>query len=165
MKRIIKITSITLGAVFVLVLIASLVASILFDPNDYKDQISALVEEQTGRALQIEGDLELSYFPWLGVQTGRISLSNAKGFGDQPFVALENATLRVKVWPLLLYQEVRAGAIILNGVMLNLATDASGGNNWSDLIAREDAKTEVPTGTSTAQEFEIEALRIQNSQI
>ena len=165
MKRIVRIAAITVGAILLLMLVTSLVASLLFDPNDYKDQISALVEQQTGRKLQIEGDLELTYFPWLGVKTGQISLSNAEGFGDQPFVSLKSANVRVKIWPLLLDQKVQAGAIILDGVILNLATDASGGNNWADLIAGEDAKTAEPGGTSTALEFEIEALRVRDSQI
>jgi len=51
----------------ILIIIAIVVVPSLFDPNDYRDEISKLVKEKTQRDLAIEGDLNLSVFPWLGV--------------------------------------------------------------------------------------------------
>ncbi len=39
--------------------------ALLFDPNDYKPQIMALVKEHTGRELTIPGEISVSVFPWL----------------------------------------------------------------------------------------------------
>ena len=34
----------------------------------------------------INKDLNLSVFPWLGIETGGVSLSNREGFGEKPFL-------------------------------------------------------------------------------
>jgi len=58
-----------LGAAIALVLIAILVILFVVDPNDYKEQIAGLVENVTGRTLTIEGDIKLTFYPWLGRET------------------------------------------------------------------------------------------------
>ena len=52
----------------------------LVDPNDYKSKFSEVVKQNTGRDLRMDGDLKFTFFPWLGVETGALSLSNATGF-------------------------------------------------------------------------------------
>ena len=59
----------------VLILLAIVIVPQVFDPNDYRDQISELVQQKTGRELQLNGDLSVSVFPWLGIRTQGLSLS------------------------------------------------------------------------------------------
>jgi len=59
----------------VLIVIAAIVLPKIFNPNDYREQITQLVKDKTGRDITIGGDLELSVFPWLGVSTGRLTVS------------------------------------------------------------------------------------------
>ena len=82
MLRYLKYVAIAVLAIIALTLIAGIIVSLTFDPNEYKDRIARLVEERTGRQLIIGDDLELTVFPWLGVTTGNVSMSNAAGFGD-----------------------------------------------------------------------------------
>jgi AsmA protein len=118
------------------VVAAVLAAVVVFvNPNDYKDQIAALVTEQTGRALAIEGDIDLSVFPWLGLEIGQMSLANAPGFPDRPMAAVEQARVRVK-WLPMLEKRVEVEKVILDGLTLHLARDQNGHNNWDDLVAR-----------------------------
>ena len=51
--------------------------------------MAALVEARTGREFVIEDDLELTFFPWLGVEIGGIRLGNAEGFGDEDFLSAD----------------------------------------------------------------------------
>ena len=44
--------------------------SLLFDPNDYKDDITAAVQNATGRQLTLDGDLELALFPTIRIAVG-----------------------------------------------------------------------------------------------
>ena len=74
MGRILKIVGIVVGVFIALFVVAAIVFSLLFDPNDYKEQISTGVKETTGRDLVIEGDIGLSLFPWLAI---RMVLSKA----------------------------------------------------------------------------------------
>ena len=129
-----KILGWIIGGLLVVILAAVVILSLMFDPNDYKDTVAELVREQTGRELVIEDDLELSVFPWLGVETGAVSLSNAEGFGDQLFARLERMQVRVRLWPLL-SRQVEMGEIILSGLRLNLARDSEGRTNWDDLLS------------------------------
>src|SRR5690606_27850105 len=82
MARVLKWILIAAAALVVLLIAAVVAVVVLVDPNDYKDQIAQAVEQQTGRTLTIEGDLDLTFFPWLGLKLGRAQLSDAPGFGD-----------------------------------------------------------------------------------
>ncbi len=119
-------------ALVVLLVAAAVVLPMVVDPNDYKDEIAAAVEKQTGRSLQIEGDIDLSVFPWLGLDIGATRLSNAVGF-DEPYMAsMESVQLRVKLLPLL-HQQLEVDKIRLAGLQLNLGKDRNGVANWADL--------------------------------
>ena len=52
-----------LFAIVVLLSIAVISFMLLFDPNDFREDIAAEVHRATGRELVIEGDLELTFFP------------------------------------------------------------------------------------------------------
>lgn len=122
-----------LASIVLLVIVAAAIALPLFvDPDDFKPQIAQLVKEKTGRTLDIQGKIKLSVFPWLGVKLGTTALSNAPGFGAEPFLRAESAELRVKLLPLL-SKEVRMDTVVLHGFTLNLAKDKSGRSNWGDL--------------------------------
>ena len=105
----------------------------VLDPNDYKPQVSALVEERTGRKLDLAGDLQLTFFPWVGVETGPLSLSNAEGFGDAPMISADNARIRVKLLPLI-KRRVEVGTVVLDAPVVNLLTASDGRTNWDDLM-------------------------------
>lgn len=102
----------------------------LFDPNDYKDDIAALVSEQTGRSFSIEGELNLKAFPCCGIALGPLTLGNPPGFPDTPFVRVERAVVALQLWPLLVRQELRIGKVELQGVDAQLLSRADGSVNW-----------------------------------
>ena len=129
--------------------IAAIAIFLFFDPNDYRDRIAEEVRRETGRDLVIEGDLELSFFPWFSVNIGKTSLSNAPGFGEEPFLSFEQAQLSVKLLPLLLDREISVGTATLDGFELNLEVASNGRNNWQDL---EEAGRAQPDADETAQD-------------
>jgi AsmA protein len=134
MKTLFKVVGATLAVIATLAVVIGIAVWLLFDPNDYKDYLSEWVSERTGREFVIEDDLELTFFPWLGITTGNVRMGNAAGFGDDDFASIDSATVSVRLLPLL-SRRVEIGTVRLDGLELNLATDAQGSNNWSDLIA------------------------------
>ncbi len=132
MSKLIRWLGIGVGVLLVLIIAAMIVLPMVVDPNDYKAEISEAVESGTGRTLSIAGDLELSVFPWLGIEIGQTSLSNAKGFSAQPFAQVEEVQVRVKLLPLLSRQLVM-DTVVLEGLQVSLETDKSGKTNWQDL--------------------------------
>ncbi|MBI3344207.1 MAG: AsmA family protein [Gammaproteobacteria bacterium] len=106
--------------------------ALTFDPNAYKDRISAWVKDQTGRELTIGGKIEISFFPWLGVRLNHIEVNNAPDFAPTPFLQAELAQLRVKLIPLLQGQWV-TDIVVLERAVLHLSRDSTGRSNWEDL--------------------------------
>ncbi len=147
-----------LGTVVVLVLVVGVgvVALVyLVDWNDFKDTIQNQVKKQTGRDLQITGDLSPSVFPWAGISIGEISLANADGFGDVPFASIDSADVKVKLLPLI-KREINVRTVELKGLQLDLQREADGTTNWDDLLhstttttttvsSDDDTKTQVTT--------------------
>jgi AsmA protein len=133
MSKPLKIAAIAIAALIILVgaVLAVLVAT--FDPNDYKGQITEAVAKQTGRTLSIPGDLSLSVFPWIGVTTGKVVLSNAGGFGEAPFAEFDSAEVKVKLIPLL-SRNIQVSTVNVSGLNLNLARNKQGVTNWDDLV-------------------------------
>lgn len=172
MNRFLKIALIVLGVLVALVAIAAIVLPMVIDPNDYKGQITAAVEEKTGRELEIPGDIELTVFPWLGVQLGEVRLANAEGFGDQPFAEIGSAGVRVKLLPLL-RKRIEIGTVTLTDMHLRLARKADGTTNWDDLVEAFAAEEEEPQPEEPAPEeegftmpdLEIEAVKIENAAV
>lgn len=122
---------ILLSVIFILIAVV-IAAPFFLDPNDFKTEIANAVEKSTGRKLAISGDLNLSIFPWLGVNTGKLTLGNREGFKDREFATIESAQIRVELLPLL-RSEVKMDSLVLSGLELQLERLKNGKDNWSDL--------------------------------
>ncbi len=134
MGKLLRIFAWVTGLLVVLVVVASIVLPMIVDPNDHKDDIAMLVKEKTGRTLTMNGDIGLSVFPWLALEIGPTSLSNADGFSNQPFASVSDVQVRIKLLPLL-RKQIEMDTIVLDGLSLSLETLADGRNNWDDLTA------------------------------
>ncbi|MDX1498165.1 MAG: AsmA family protein, partial [Salinisphaeraceae bacterium] len=135
-----------------------------FDPNDFKDEIAAAAKDKTGRDLTITGDIGLTVFPWLGVELGETSMSNAAGFGDKPFAEFENAVVRLQLMPLL-RGEIEVGRVILDKLRLRLAKNAQGVNNWQDIQAEMAKDDEVEAADEAKKEAEEKGFEVKSLQI
>ncbi|MGA8204490.1 MAG: AsmA family protein [Woeseiaceae bacterium] len=161
-----KLLYVVLGVV-VLVAVAVVAFVALFDPNDYRDRISAEVKRATGRDLVIEGDLGLSVFPWLAIDVGKTRLGNAAGFGDEPFASFERARLSVRLLPMLLHREVSVGTASLDSLHLNLEVAKNGRSNWQDLIEASEAapQAQAPAGATQPARLEIAGIDVSDASL
>ena len=168
MKRTLKILGLVIGVVVVLFVVAGIAVSLLFDPNDYKDEITAAVQDATGRQLTLDGDLELAVFPTIRIAVGGATLSNAPGFGDQPMARIGSATLSLALLPLLA-KRIEISQARLEGLELNLARNRSGANNWQDLGGGGKPQAEAPAdgGASAPANLDlgVGAIEIENARI
>ena len=168
MGRLVRILLFGIVGAIGLAVVAAVAMYLFFDPNDFRDDISAQVKAATGRDLVIEGDLSLSVFPWIAVNIGRTRLGNADGFGDEPFLSFEEAKLSVRLAPLLFQQTVTIGTATLDTFSLNLEIAADGRANWDDLAeAGESAPVEDTgdTDTGDGQTLDIAEIRLSNASI
>lgn len=159
MKKTLKILGLTLAVLAGLLLGTVLVISFVFDPNQYRDEIIQLVKEKTGRDLKIGKKIGWSFFPSLGLEAGGLELSNAAGFGKEPFASIDSAGVRVEFMPLL-RRQIAVDSVYLHGLTLNLAKNAAGRNNWQDIAARG-VKTETPPpSTQGSSKLPIEGISV-----
>lgn len=167
MGKALKIIGGLFGLVVVLIVAAVIIVPMVVDPNDYKDEVIAKVKEQTGRTLSMPGDLKLSVFPWIAVETGKISLSNPKSFGDKPFAEVNEVSVRVKLLPLL-SRKVEVDTVGLDGLNLNLIKNKKGVTNWDDLAKGSGDKEKAePKGDDdgSAPELTIGGVDISNARV
>jgi AsmA protein len=164
MKKLIKIIIWLLGVIVVLVLGLAILLPQFIDPNDYKQEIAGLVKKQTGRDVTITGDLKLSVFPWLGIETGELALSNPPAFGDEPMLTVKRADIKAKLVPLL-RQELQVDTVVLEDPTVHLIIDSQGRTNWDDLAAgaAEPADKDKPGAALAA--LAVQGVNIKNGRI
>lgn len=148
MKKTFKIIATLTGVVLALLLAIIVIVPLVFNPNDHKDEITALVKQETGRELQIRDEIELSLFPWIGFSIGAVELSNAQGFDGEAFATIDRAEIKVKLLPLL-SRQIEASTVILNGLRLNLIVASDGATNW-DLSGKPTPSTDTDSTPAAA---------------
>lgn len=156
-----------LFAVLLLVLVAASVFILTFDANRYKTDIMASVKEQTGRDLDISGDMSLSVYPNIALKLGQVKLGNAAGFTGESFAAADNARVTVQLMPLL-KQQLRVNEVTLQGLSLNLQRNKRGVTNWADLLPANSSQKDDPVGQVVARllgNFMIAGVSVKDSQI
>ncbi|SDK88595.1 AsmA protein [Maridesulfovibrio ferrireducens] len=167
MSKPIKIIGIVVASLVVVVVAAMVLATIFINPNDYKDEISKVVRDKTGRELTFDGDIKLSVFPWVGVTTSGVTLSNAPGFSEKNMFSLKSADVSLKLLPLL-SGDVQLRRVDVENLVLNLMRNKAGVTNWDDLIAKESETTKPEPSADDAKSdlnITLGGLLIENAQI
>lgn len=145
MKKIIKIILV----LFALILIAIVAIPFLVPLDTYRNQIIAQVKEKTGRDLTIAGDIKASIFPVIGVNIGKTSLSNAKGYTAINMVQVDGLSVEVSLGALL-QKKLQIKQFILKKPLVNLEVNSNGEPNWEFSETVPTAKTETAEKTENA---------------
>ncbi|WP_456405228.1 AsmA family protein, partial [Thiolapillus sp.] len=122
-----------LGVVLLAVVVV-LVVPLFVDENMVKDKISTEFENRTGQTLSLNGPLNWSVFPWVGIQLSDVQVGSAPGFGELPFAAVQELDVKVGVKPLF-EKKIAIDTVVLKGVRLNLRKNKEGRVNWEGLAA------------------------------
>ncbi|MGV2907332.1 AsmA family protein [Achromobacter sp. AGC25] len=118
--------------VLVVVAVVGLAIFLLtFDPNAYKYKLEELVQERYHRTLTIDGEIELSLFPRIGLSVQGVSLSEPNS--SDTFASIESTRLAVAVWPLLSNSFV-VDHVAISGFKARVVRDKDGQFNFSNLV-------------------------------
>lgn len=165
--KLIKYSLITVAVLIVVFIGGAVVLVATVDPNDHKDAIISAVKDATGRDLKLEGDIGFTFFPRLGVKLGQAELSNAAGFGEQPFAKIDKVAVSVDLLSLL-RAKVKADTIELSGLKVNLQTNKQGKTNWDDLAKGAETpadKDPADASAAPALGLEVAGIRISDSSL
>jgi len=155
-------SALLMGAVVLaLLMVSALIAvALFFDPNDYKNNLAEVFKEKTGRTIELQGNLELTLVPELSISTGKLQVSNAQGFADQPFALIENSRVTL-AWLPLLSKKIVIKRIHINNLIINLATSKDGLNNWQDLATTQASEVTVTVRPGKTQESAGSAFKLK----
>jgi AsmA protein len=156
MNKILKYTLIGTGSVVGVAVAGAAYLAATFNPNDYKDQIIQTVKESKQRDLRLDGDITLSFFPSIGANLGKVSLSEYKS--DQQFAAVESARVSLALMPLLSKQVV-VDEVAVSGLQATLIKHKDGTTNIDDLLGKNEKKTEEKQQV----EFDIASVSIEKT--
>ncbi|MEM7765576.1 MAG: AsmA family protein [Pseudomonadota bacterium] len=140
MGKLLRLVLAAASLVVLLLVIVVIAVTLFFDPNDYRDEIAEALSDATGRDVALAGDLSLSVFPWLAIETAGITVSDAPGFGDEPMFELGSASASVRLMPLM-SGSVEVGMVTVKDLAVRLTVAPDGRNNWSDIGAADSVDT------------------------
>lgn len=164
MKSLLKIVLGLIVAIVLLAVVAGVLLPLIYDKEDLKAAIASEVRKQTGRELQINGQLDFSVFPWLAVEVSELSLSNAPGFGDQPQAQIGRARAGVALMPLF-HKQISVDEVTLDGLNLVLTVNEKGQSNWDDLASNETPAGTPATESGLFSSKRVAGLNIRDAQV
>lgn len=126
-----------------------------FDPNSFKNEITAFVQEKKLRTLKIDGDIALSLWPSIGVKLGQVSLSEHQSATQ--FASVDSARVSLALLPLL-KKELVINHLEIDGVHARLVRHKDGSLNIDDLLSEDKEKTE-------AMRFDISGVTLHRTQL
>jgi len=141
-----KVIGITLGVLLALVAGAAAFIASQFDAERIKRELARVMLEEKQRTLKIGGELELSFWPNVGVKTGQLSLSEPRS--DRQFAAIDSARVSVALLPLLSKQVV-VDTVAVSGVKATVVKHKDGTLNIDDLLSK-DKKESAPLSADIA---------------
>ena len=142
LKKLIKLLF-WLAGLSVITIAAVVILVSTVDPNEHKDWIEARFHKDTGRNISLDGPVAFTFYPWLGVEAGNVSVANIEVFGAEPFASLDYVKLRVKLLPLL-REEYEVDTVAVRGAVINLVRNEQGLANWDVLDDVADAARDKP---------------------
>lgn len=113
------------------------------DANRYKGFLSRQAGQYLGRPVDIQGELSLSFYPYLDINAGSISIGNPNGFNGDTFAVIDRFHIRAHTLSLL-KKEIRMDhPVRINGAEINLVKNKSGNGNWERWGALETPRDEA----------------------
>lgn len=122
-----------MGLVVVLIVafVGGAIFLLTFDPNAYKSRLEQIVYERYHRTLSIDGDIELSLFPRIGLAVQDVALSDRDS--EDAFISIDSARFAVAIWPLMSNRLV-VDHVAVAGFKAVVVRDRDGRFNFRDLV-------------------------------
>jgi AsmA protein len=146
-----------IGGLLIILLILPVAIGVFilsFDANNFKTEIIHFVKEHTQRDLVLQGDIKVTFFPKLGLDSGKMLLSQRNSARE--FASVNNARLYI-AWLPLLHRQLVFDHVEIDGARANLTRFKDGTTNYDDLLIRDESLAPVT--------FDIDGVRITNSSV
>ncbi len=146
-----------IGGVLIVLLILPVAIGVFllsFDANSFKSEIVQYVKAHTQRDLVLQGDIKVTFFPKLGLDSGKMLLRQRNSARE--FASVNNARLYI-AWLPLLRKQLVFDHVEIDGARVNLTRFKDGSTNYDDLLIRDEVLSPMT--------FDIDGVRITNSSV
>ncbi|WP_395168386.1 AsmA family protein [Piscirickettsia salmonis] len=141
MLRFIKLFTGCLGLLLALFILFIIFINQLLPKDKIKALLSEQVLKQTGRNFTIQGQLDLSIIPWVGIEAHDITFSSPKNF-NKPLTHIQSMKFKLNILPLF-KKQIKVNTLTLNGADIYLAQKANGQNNWTFNALKQASSTQT----------------------
>ncbi|MQX36998.1 AsmA family protein [Roseospira navarrensis] len=149
------------------------------DVSQYKGRIVALIEENTGRSVAIDGEMDLAIGLTPALVVEGVTIGNAPWAQDSDMVTVGRLEAQVELIPLI-SGDINVVRLVLVEPVVNLETNAEGEGNWvlagpTDEAAPDEDAAETaaedtadateeggPGDTGAAPNLQIQEVRLEN---
>ncbi len=167
MNRILKFIAVLLAAVVLLGVIAAALLPRFIDPNQFRDEITQLVYDQSGLKVSINGPIDWSIFPWVGLSLENVSVEGAH---NAQLAQLGSAGVSVRLIPLL-SKRIEMQTLELKGLELTLVKNRKGEGNWqvsapktsSQKPAKENGPSPAPESEKSSSPLKLDIASVNVS--
>lgn len=142
-QRTISIVGVLLASLGLLVLGVVIFRNPILNSALVRKEISAALQEEIGRKVDLSGALRIDEWPWVELDVGRGSIANPPGFKGPPLVQWDLIEMRFH-YSTAYEDEPLLYGIVVHGLKVNLHIDAAGRDNFSDLGSRDPTPPAVP---------------------
>lgn len=151
-------------AVVALFIVAAVALIIFFNSDQLKTTLTNQVKEKTGAELVIKQDLSLSFFPWLAIETGGISLSQPPAFNqDKPALEIGGVSASIKLLPLI-SGDIEVGGVLLTDATLNMTQGPQGKSNlqaFTEALQKKDKTDGVQDTSATGDPLDLSLQKLE----
>ncbi len=144
------------GVLIVLMIVPVVIVVFIlsFNVNNFKSQIVQYVKDHTQRELVLQGDIKVTFFPKLGLDTGKMLLSQRNSARE--FASVNDARLYI-AWLPLLKKQLVFDHVEIDGARVNLTRYKDGTTNYDDLQIRDEKLAPFT--------FDIDGIRVTHSSV
>lgn len=124
-----------IGGLIAIIFIAGFIAIKFFVNEELiKDNLVEQAKQFTKQDVTIEGDLNLTFYPQIGFELGKITLFNKHEYADSKQIEVNNVHAAVELMSLFT-KTIVVTNVQVDGLTVNVETLADGRNNMDELLA------------------------------
>ena len=140
MKKLLKVVLITLASLFIVICVVGYVILSYVDLNQYKGKISQIVNDATGRQLNI-GEIKIkpSFSPT--VELSQVTFSNAEWSKEPLMASVGEVDVSIALLPLM-HKNIVIKRFMISDAVVNLEENKDGSANWVFETKEEQSKAE-----------------------
>ena len=133
------------------------------DTPEFRHQFVSVIEDLTGRDVELKGGLNIVLFPTLSLEVQDLSLSGKEG-GEGPSLAgFRSLLVSVRLLPLLSKQlEIRT--VVVRDMELNLIRFSNGDFNWQDAVQSGKSAADESSGLFF-ETISLDGLEVSNATV